>query len=149
VVDPVMLSTSGTPLLQPDAVEALKTRLIPSALLITPNTVEAARLADTEVRDKETMEEAARRIHALGARHVLVKGGHLEGGDALDVLYDGRAFAYFYAERIAAANVHGTGCILSAAITAHLALGQSVQEAVRAGKALITESIRNRLRIGK
>jgi hydroxymethylpyrimidine/phosphomethylpyrimidine kinase len=93
------------------------------------------------------MEEAALQVHAMGASHVLIKGGHLEG-DAVDVLFDGKEFSHIRAERIPARDCHGTGCVLSAAITAHLALGRSVKEAVHLSKQLVTEAIRNGLRIG-
>ena len=149
VVDPVMVSTSGKPLLHPDAIQFLKNVLAPLALLMTPNTGEARTLTGIEVRDQASMEDAARRICDFGPRYVLLKGGHMEGGDALDVLFDGAAFSYFHAERIAASEVHGTGCVLSAAIAAYLALGNSVEDAVRAGKNFVTEAIRRRLPIGK
>jgi len=149
VVDPVMISTSGVPLLQSDAFESLKRDLLPLALLLTPNTVEATSLTGVDVRDPKSMEEAARRLHDLGVRCVLIKGGHLSSGDALDVLLDESKFEYFHAERIHAGEVHGTGCVLSAAITAHLAMGKSIVEAVRQAKELVTEAIRLRLPIGK
>src|SRR4029077_11953649 len=120
VVDPVMISTSGTPLLQPDAIESLKHDLLPLALLVTPNTEEAAALTGLDVGNQKQMEEAERRLHGLGAKRVLIKGGHLVTGDALDVLFLGDGFEYFHAERISSGEVHGTGCVLSAAITAHL-----------------------------
>jgi hydroxymethylpyrimidine/phosphomethylpyrimidine kinase len=148
VVDPVMISTSGRPLLHPDAIQSLKQRLAPLALLMTPNINEARTLTGCEVRDKAGMEEAARRIHDFGVRYVLVKGGHAEG-TAMDVMFDGANFFYFDEQRIPEAHVHGAGCVLSAAITANLALGKSVQDAVAAAKILVTESIRRRLRIGK
>jgi len=148
VIDPVMVSTSGSTLLAADAVEALKQRLLPRALLVTPNMAEAGVLAGVEVCDKAGMEIAARRIWALGARFVLVKGGHLEG-DAIDVLFDGLGFRYFGSARIGHAEIHGTGCVLSAAITAHLARGSSVDDAVRAGKDFVTKAIAASLRIGK
>lgn len=148
VVDTVMVSKSGSPLLRDDAVDALREMLIPLALLTTPNLEEAQVLTGMAVRTTEEMEEAARRIHRMGARHVLVKGGHLEG-DAVDVLFDGSEFQYFRADRIETRDTHGTGCVLSAAITAHLACNRSVAEAVRFGKDFVTDAIRNGLRIGK
>src|SRR5437867_1259160 len=102
VVDPVMISTSGTPLLSSDGIHLLKHRLAPLALLITPNIDEARTLTGLEIRDKAGMEEAAQRIRDLGPRYVLVKGGHMESGEALDVLFDGARFSCFRAERIAA-----------------------------------------------
>jgi hydroxymethylpyrimidine/phosphomethylpyrimidine kinase len=141
VVDPVMVAKSGDPLLDPDAREALVWRILPLALLVTPNVPEAEALAGIAVATREDMEEAARRIHALGARNVLVKGGHLKG-DAIDVLWNGRAFTAFSAPRIDSGNTHGTGCTLSAAIAAGLALGRPVPDAVREAKAYVTAAIR-------
>lgn len=148
VVDPVLASTSGTALLATDAIEALKQQLIPRTLLITPNANEAGILTGMDVRTQDDMEESARRLRDLGARFVLVKGGHLEG-DAVDVLFDGSAFNFFRSVRIGHTNIHGTGCVLSAAITAYLAMGNSVSESVRLGKDFITEAIATSLRIGK
>ena len=147
VVDPVMVSTSGTLLLAADAVDTLVRRLLPAALIVTPNTEEAKALTAVDVRDKESMEVAARRLHERGPRFVLVKGGHLEG-DALDVLFDGSEFRYFRTARIGVANVHGTGCVLSAAITACLAKGETVVDAVRLGKDFVSEAIATSLRVG-
>src|SRR5262249_50542246 len=141
VVDPVMVAKSGDPLLDPDAREALVWRILPLALLVTPNVPEAEALAGIGVATRADMEEAARRIHALGARNVLVKGGHLKG-DAIDVLWNGRAFTAFSAPRIDSGNTHGTGCTLSAAIAAGLALGRPVPDAVREAKAYVTAAIR-------
>ena len=147
VVDPVMVSKSGARLLDPGAVRTLCRTLVPMALVITPNTEEAQALTGKEVRSTHDMEEAALQIHAMGAEYVLVKGGHLTG-DAADVLFDGQRFEYFRSERLQTRDTHGTGCVLSAAIAAHLARGESVIEAVRLGKELVTEAIRNGLRIG-
>jgi len=148
VVDPVLVSTSGTILLASDAIESLKKKLIPRTLLITPNASEAGILSGMEVHTPDDMEEAARRLRDLGARFVLVKGGHLEG-DAVDLLFDGSAFTFFRSARIGHTNIHGTGCVLSAAITAYLALGNPVLESVRLGKDFITEAIATSTRIGK
>ncbi len=147
VVDPVMVSKSGAPLLDPGAVGAFCRTLVPMALVITPNTEEAQALTGIDVRSTNDMEKAASRIHAMGAKYVLLKGGHLEG-EAADVLFDGQDFAYFRSERLQTRDTHGTGCVLSAAIAAHLALGASVIEAARLGKEFVTEAIRNGLRIG-
>lgn len=150
VVDPVMISTSGTPLLEAGAIETLKRRLLPLALLVTPNIDEARCLTGMDVRDKAGMEAAARSIRELGPQFVLVKGGHLQGGpDALDVLYDGLEYRYFRTTRVATSGVHGTGCVLSAAITACLALGNPVVEAVRRGKDFVSEAIATALPIGQ
>lgn len=141
VVDPVMIAKSGDPLLQPDARAALVEEILPLALVVTPNLHEAAALAGIPVQEREAMEEAARRIHRMGPRYVLVKGGHLKG-DAVDVLWDGRAFTAFTAPRIDSPNTHGTGCTYSAAIAAGLAKGQPLAEAVSSAKAFVTKAIR-------
>ena len=148
VVDPVMTSTSGATLLASDAIETLKQKLLPRALLVTPNADEARILTGVEVRGQDDMEEAARRLREMGPRFVLVKGGHLEG-DAVDLLFDGSVFNYFRSSRIGHTHIHGTGCVLSAAITAYLALGNPIEEAVRLAKDFITEAIATSLRIGK
>jgi len=140
VVDPVMVSKHGAPLLADDAVDALSRRLLPHAALATPNLPEAARLAGFEVRTPGDMERAARAIASLGASAVLVKGGHLEG-DAMDLLWiDGRAVR-MPGERIASAHTHGTGCTLSAAITARLARGEAIEHAVRGARAFVRAAI--------
>lgn len=108
VVDPVMVAKSGAPLLKPDAVKALRTKLLPLATVVTPNLHEAGVLAGLEIKALEQMKEAARAIRDLGPENVVVKGGHL-GGVATDVLFDGRDFTEFHAERIETKNTHGTG----------------------------------------
>jgi len=148
VVDPVMFATSGAELLGHDAIGVLRRVLLPLALVITPNVSEAQFLTGREIRTTDDMEEAALQIQAMGARYVLIKGGHIEG-DATDVLFDGKEFSRLHAERIPARDSHGTGCVLSAAIAAHLALGRPVKEAVELSKQFVTEAIRNGLRIGR
>jgi hydroxymethylpyrimidine/phosphomethylpyrimidine kinase len=148
VVDPVMVAKSGASLLEPEAVHALITRLLPLALVVTPNLPEAEVLSGMPVASRAEMEESARRIHALGPRHVLVKGGHLKG-DAVDLLYNGREFTAFQASRIDSGNTHGTGCTLSAAITAGLAQGRPLGEAVRDAKAYVTRAIREGFALGR
>ncbi|HUG35404.1 MAG TPA: bifunctional hydroxymethylpyrimidine kinase/phosphomethylpyrimidine kinase, partial [Candidatus Limnocylindrales bacterium] len=148
VVDPVMVAKSGDALLRPDARAALVSRVLPLALLVTPNLPEAEALAGMPVTTREDMEEAARRIHRLGPRNVLVKGGHLKD-DAVDVLWNGRAFTVFSGRRIESTNTHGTGCTLSAAIAAGLARGQALGEAVREAKAYVTAAIREGFRAGR
>jgi hydroxymethylpyrimidine/phosphomethylpyrimidine kinase len=140
VVDPVMVSKHGAPLLADDAVAALAQRLLPHAALVTPNLPEAERLAGFPVRTPHDMERAAAAIAALGARAVLVKGGHLEG-DAMDLLWtDGQAVR-MPGERIASTHTHGTGCTLSAAITARLAHGEAIEPAVRGARAFVRAAI--------
>ncbi len=151
VVDPVMVATavggipgskkSGDALLQPDARKALIDRILPLALVVTPNLPEAEVLAGIRVAELEDMEEAARRIHALGPRYVLVKGGHLKG-DAVDLLWNGRSFTEFTAPRVDSPNTHGTGCTFSAAIAAGLARGQALADSIRSAKAYVTRAIR-------
>ena len=142
VVDPVMVAKSGDPLLQPDARKALADRILPLALVVTPNLPEAEALAGIPVTGRSDMEEAARRIHLLGPRYVLVKGGHLKGGDAVDLLWNGRSFTEFTAPRVDSPNIHGTGCTFSAAIAAGLARGQALGDSIRSAKAYVTRAIR-------
>jgi hydroxymethylpyrimidine/phosphomethylpyrimidine kinase len=148
VVDPVMVAKSGDPLLQPDARQALIKRILPLALVATPNLPEAEALTGMPVRTRAEMEEAARRIHELGPRQVLVKGGHLEG-EAVDLLWDGRTVTAFSAPRIDSPNTHGTGCTFSAAIAAGLALGRPLTEAVADAKAYVTRAIREGFQAGR
>jgi hydroxymethylpyrimidine/phosphomethylpyrimidine kinase len=141
VVDPILLSTGGAPLLAEEARTALLEHLLPRATLITPNLQEAAALTGLRVNDVESMREAARRLSERTGAAVLVKGGHLEG-DAVDILWDGVAFREYRAPRVETIHTHGTGCTYSAAITALLALACPLQEAVARAKTFITEAIR-------
>lgn len=142
VVDPVMLSKHGAPLLAADAREAIARLLIPRAFLVTPNLHEASVLAGFEIRQLPDMRRAAERISELGARAVLVKGGHLTGA-ATDVLLAGGAFYEFPEARIDTPHTHGTGCTYSAAIAASLALGMELPDAVGRAKAFVTNAIRS------
>jgi len=147
VVDPVMASKHGAALLEADAVDALKTLLLPYTFLLTPNLEEAALLTGEEVRTVIHMRKAAEKLAAFGPRAVLVKGGHL-GGDATDVLfYQGKCLEYT-APRIATRNTHGTGCTLSAAITASVASGYGLPEAVERAKRYVTAAIRSNPGLG-
>jgi len=149
VVDPVFVSKHGDPLLQTDAVAALRRSVVPLALVVTPNLPEAAGLAGFDVKTRDDMKRAAASIVELGARSVLVKGGHLaDTGRASDLYYDGDCMEWLEAERIDTPHTHGTGCVLSAAITAHLARGDETLVAVTRGKEFVTEAIRNALEIG-
>jgi hydroxymethylpyrimidine/phosphomethylpyrimidine kinase len=148
VLDPVMVAKSGAPLLQPDARAALVEAVLPLAEVVTPNLHEAAVLADMSVKTEADMEEAARRIHGQGPRHVLVKGGHL-AASATDLLYDGRGFTRFPAPRLDSPNTHGTGCTLSAAIAAGLARGAPLVAAVGEAKAYVTAAIREGFGAGR
>ena len=140
VVDPVMAAKDGRALLNEEGRDALRKQLLPRALLVTPNLPEAAALTGREVRTVGQMKEAARRIRGFGAGAVLVKGGHLER-DPVDVLFDESGFTEFSSERVGAKEVHGTGCILSAAIATELAQGTSLREAVQRSRSLILLSI--------
>ena len=141
VVDPVMISKHGDLLLGADAVEALAARLFPLATLVTPNLHEAAALVGGALETESQMREAARAIAARGPKAVLVKGGSLGGGEAVDVLWDGAEFFRFAAPRVETRSTHGTGCTFSAAITAQLALGASLRDAVRAAKSWTHKAI--------
>jgi hydroxymethylpyrimidine/phosphomethylpyrimidine kinase len=148
VLDPVMIAKSGDPLLQPDARAALIEAVLPLAAVVTPNLHEASVLAGLPVATEADMEEAARRIHARGPRHVLVKGGHLKDS-ATDVLYDGRAFTRFPAPRLESNNTHGTGCTYSSAIAAGLARGVPLVTAIGEAKAYVTAAIREGFQAGR
>jgi hydroxymethylpyrimidine/phosphomethylpyrimidine kinase len=148
VIDPVMVATSGKPLLDPDAIGTFRRALLPLASLITPNIDEARALTGKDLRTLEDMEEAALRIHSMGPRNVLIKGGHLPGDEVTDLLFDGKDFKHFRSARLQSRDTHGTGCVLSAAITAYVAAGSRLPEAVSSGKEFVTTAIRNGLRIG-
>jgi hydroxymethylpyrimidine/phosphomethylpyrimidine kinase len=148
VVDPVMISKHGAPLLDLAAGEALRTMLLPQSFLLMPNLAEAEWLAGFPVRTVEQMEHAAKMLANMGARNVLIKGGHLEG-DATDLLYleDGNV-RLFSAPRVATGHTHGTGCTYSAAVTAGLALGLLLPDAVERAKKFVTEAIRTNPGLG-
>ncbi|MDQ7040253.1 MAG: bifunctional hydroxymethylpyrimidine kinase/phosphomethylpyrimidine kinase [Rhodothermus sp.] len=150
VVDPVMISKSGYPLLKPEAIATLRERLLPLATLVTPNAHEAAHLTGLQIETIEDLYEAARRIKAMGPQAVLVKGGHLtREQEAIDVLYDGNRFEVFRAPRIDTPHTHGTGCTYASAIAANLARGFALTEAIRRAKQYVTEAIRHALPIGQ
>lgn len=140
VVDPVMVAKGGDRLLREDAVSALVSRLLPLALVSTPNAGEAAVLCGHPVETMEQARDAARAIHGMGCRYVIVKGGHF-GVDAVDVLYDGSTFVDFSAERIATTSTHGTGCTFASAVAAGLARGSTVEGAVSDAKEYVTAAI--------
>ena len=147
VVDPVIISKHGASLLSTDAVDALKTQLLPHAFLLTPNLDEAEMLAGIEVRDLAAMRAAATKLCALGPQAVLIKGGHLDG-EATDILYYQGELAEFTAPRIDTRHTHGTGCTYSAAITALLASGVDLRTAVERAKQYVTEAIRTNPGLG-
>ncbi len=148
VVDPVMVAKGGDRLLQEDAVQALRTLLLPLATVVTPNVPEAEVLAGITIRTPEDAREAARKIVALGAKSVVVKGGHLSGSEATDIFYDGRGFREFTAQRVDTKNTHGTGCTFASAIAAGLAKGLPLPEAIGQAKTYVTKAIRASLAIG-
>lgn len=149
VVDPVMIAKGGAALLQEEAIKALKEDLLPIATVITPNLPEAAKiLGVAEMTTVEQMEEAASALHKLGPTYVVLKGGHLKEGNAIDLLFDGAEFVRFENERIDTQHTHGTGCTFAAAIAAELAKGKSIRDAVDCAKQFIHSAILHSLHIG-
>jgi hydroxymethylpyrimidine/phosphomethylpyrimidine kinase len=149
VVDPVFVSKGGDSLLANDAVDALKERILPLATVITPNLHEAGGLLGGPVGTLEEMKHAARSLHALGPGAVLVKGGHLPGDRATDILYDGREMIEISGPRFDSEDTHGTGCTLASAIAARLAHGDALEDAVRAAKDFVSGAIGRGLRVGR
>ncbi|MGQ9631577.1 MAG: bifunctional hydroxymethylpyrimidine kinase/phosphomethylpyrimidine kinase [bacterium] len=147
VLDPVMVAKSGDPLLRPEARDALKSLLLPLAYVVTPNLHEAEVLAEMKISRREDAREAARKIRELGARNVVVKGGHLPG-EAVDLFYDGENFVEYKAPRLDTPNTHGTGCTFSSAIAAELAKGAGVREAVGRAKEYIAAAIKHSPKLG-
>ena len=149
VVDPVFVSKHGDPLLRTDAVDALRTRLLPLAEIVTPNLPEAEGLTGTTVDSVAAMKDAAAAIARLGPSAVLVKGGHLGGDEAIDVLWHDGDVEELRGPRFDTADTHGTGCALSAAITAGLATGHELPEAVRRAKTFVAGAVERALRLGR
>lgn len=147
VVDPVCVSSTGATLLTPDALDVYRHRLIPMATVVTPNLPEVVALTGVAVTDRAGLRTAAEAFTAMGARWVLVKGGHL-AADAVDLLYDGHQAIELTSERIDTAHTHGTGCTLASAIATRLAYGDDVPSAVRAAKEFVTEAIRRSYPLG-
>lgn len=147
VVDPVMISKSGYPLLAPEACDTLISELLPLATLLTPNLPEAEAITGICAGSREEMLQAAGKIISLGAKAVLVKGGHLQN-TADDLLYDGKTARWFPGGRINTKNTHGTGCTLSSSLAANLAKGMGLEEAVAASKAYVTEAIAHGISLG-
>lgn len=149
VVDPVMIAKGGASLLQNEAVTALKNYLLPISLIVTPNIPEAEVLTGMSIVTMEDKREAAKKLLEQGVKNVVIKGGHdEETNEAVDVLYDGHEFSYFTTERLATKNTHGTGCTFSAALTAELANGSSICDAVATAKNFIQAAIEFDLGIG-
>jgi len=148
VVDPVMVSASGSKLLRDDAIETLKNKLFPLALILTPNIPEASVLTGLSIENEEDMIKAAETISKQFGCAVLCKGGH-SVNDANDLLYYNNKFTWFRGERINNDNTHGTGCTLSSAIACGLAKGMSLEEAIRAAKDYVTGALKAMLNLGK
>ena len=146
VVDPVMIATSGDNLLEPGAVEAYKNKLFPLATLITPNLDEAALLLETTINDRKQMESAAKALAKKYHASILLKGGHLRGDNAIDLLFHHGELTEFSAPFVRGVETHGTGCTYSAAITAGLASGFSLEQAIKRAKKFVTESIARHFR---
>jgi len=149
VIDPVMVAKSGDALLREEARDALRSCLLPLAYMVTPNIPEAVVLSGRSITTEDDVRRAGEAIHALGPTHVLMKGGHFEGRNATDWLFDGARWVDFSAERIDTKNTHGTGCTFSAAIASYLALGKPAADAVEAAKAYLTGAIRHALPLGR
>lgn len=142
VIDPVMVATSGARLIDEGAIAALKTRLVPGATLLTPNIPEAEVLSGLPVADAESMRRAGQALLALGAKAVLVKGGHLEGPEVIDILVSTEGTEIFRSPRIDTRHTHGTGCTLASAIATGLAQGLPLVDAVQRARAYVHEAIR-------
>jgi hydroxymethylpyrimidine kinase/phosphomethylpyrimidine kinase/thiamine-phosphate diphosphorylase len=141
VLDPVMVAKGGSRLIGEDAIATLVERLMPLAFLVTPNVPEAEALTGVTIVDEESMLQAAQVLIAMGARNVLIKGGHLPGRESVDILFDSGGFRRFSAARIATCNTHGTGCSYASAIAAFLAQGEPLPLAVARSKEFITTAI--------
>ncbi len=148
VLDPIIKSSTGVGLLKEDAVLLLKRRLFPLAMIITPNINEAEMLTGIKIKDEKDISLAARMLYEMGPKYVLIKGGHLKG-EANDFLYNGKGFKVFKGKKAVGIKLHGAGCVFSAAITAYLAKGLSVEEAVGKAKRFINKAIMKSVAIGK
>lgn len=147
VIDPVLAAKDGTPLLEMEAIDLFSREMLPMTTLLTPNIPEASLLTGTQIRTESDRKQAAKKLVRMGAGAVLVKGGHLDG-DAYDLYYDGITFTGFSAPRIETIHTHGTGCTLSAAITAYLAKGLEMKEAIAAAKNYLTDAMLHTLAMG-
>lgn len=153
VIDPIILSKNNFRLLSNDGVKALKKYLMPMAYLVTPNLYEAEIISSVKITNTNTIEEAAKKIHSLGVKNVLIKGGHFPFSFALDkgtdVLYNGKYFSIFKSKYINTKHTHGIGCTYSAAITANLSLGKSLKESIILAKEYIIKLLFKSVKIGK
>jgi hydroxymethylpyrimidine/phosphomethylpyrimidine kinase len=148
VIDPVMISKSGAPLLDDDGLTAIRRELVRSALVVTPNIPEAEALSGRTIGSLGDVKDAAVRIHKLGPSNVVIKGGHGRGDQLVDLLFDGETFHEFSTPRIETRNTHGTGCTFASAIAAGLALGDTVVQAVQRAQAYVAGAIRHGLALG-
>jgi len=149
VVDPVMVATSGDTLLDDEGLLAMKKELVPRAHAVTPNIPEAEMLSGVAIRNEDDSREAAKRIFALGPVYVVITGGHGSGDRLVDLVYDGEVFTDFAAERVEGRHTHGTGCSFSAALTAHLALGRRLPEAIPLAQEYVAGAIRHAPGLGR
>lgn len=149
VIDPVMVAKGGASLLELDAVSIFQETLLSHAYLLTPNIPEAERLINCRINSEASMEQAARQLHSMGAANVLLKGGHMSGGDAVDILFDGQTIHRFSSERFFTSATHGTGCSFASAIAAYLSQGEPLKDAVRLAKIFISNAIRLARPMGK
>ncbi|MGC8766823.1 MAG: bifunctional hydroxymethylpyrimidine kinase/phosphomethylpyrimidine kinase [Brevinematia bacterium] len=149
VVDPVMRAKGGDPLLKEDAVKTLIEKIISIALIVTPNIPEAELLTQSEIKTLEDMKRSALEISKLGPKYVIVKGGHLEGDFAIDIVFDGKEFYEIKKKKTFKGDVHGTGCSFSAAITAFLTKGEEPINAIRKAKSFISKAIKDGIYIGQ
>ncbi|MFC5704113.1 bifunctional hydroxymethylpyrimidine kinase/phosphomethylpyrimidine kinase [Cohnella faecalis] len=148
VVDPVMIAKGGSVLLQEEAIRALTGTLLPLTAVVTPNIPEAEKLTGMDILGRTDKEEAARRLAGFGAQHVIIKGGHDSGTEAVDLLFDGRYFTELASKRIATGHTHGTGCTFSAALAAGLAQGLDIESSMQQAKAFIQAAIEDGIHIG-
>lgn len=147
VLDPVMISKSGYKLLKQESVGLLISKLLPLVTVVTPNIPEAETICDMKISNEDNAIKALYMIYSMGAKNVLLKGGHLDG-EPVDRLYDGNKIYSFNSERINKKNTHGTGCTLSSAIAANLALGYDIQKAVELAKMYVLSGIKNSIELG-
>jgi hydroxymethylpyrimidine/phosphomethylpyrimidine kinase len=144
-----MIAKSGDRLLDDEAIGTMKSELVRRAFLVTPNIPEAEALTGLIISGEEERRDAARRIVELGASAVVIKGGHLPSDVIVDLLYDGHRFVEFRTERVPGSHTHGTGCTFAAAVTAHLALGRSLAEAIPQAQAYVADAVRHAPRLGR
>lgn len=148
ILDPMIAAKDGTALLSTTGIKRIKRWLLPKALVVTPNVPEAEILSGMRIRTVDDLKQASKAIHECGSRYVLAKGGHLDG-EPIDLLFDGEQFVEFPGVRVEGTPVHGTGCALSSAIAARIALGDGVEDAVKFAKGFVADLIKNAAGLGK